>query len=330
MSEKCKGCGVLLQSVDVKKRGYVKEEKKETALYCERCYRLKHYRELRFDSLMMSNENILENAICLQKPIYFFVDFLHLSEEVLKWFYRITGPKYLVLSKVDLIPYSISLERLVKRIQELYCISTDILCFSVKKEMLLFRLRNHLEAQKEKKVLFLGMTNVGKSSALNALYHSYFQKESPVLVSKMPNTTQDFLTFNMGAVTIYDAPGFVSSIKMESCLALKVVPQKYIRPITLPLKLETRICLEDLLFFSQNLSSNHITFYGSNDLDLKRKYSDTEGFDTGMDITILADHDLVLPGIGFFTFHKDTIITLYRKQSFPYEIRASLFGGYND
>lgn len=329
MSRVCLGCGIVLQSSSNKNKGYVIPSKLNDAIYCERCYRLKHYHELTYDSLTLDNQEILNKAIQYNYPIYYFVDLMNLNEYAVQYFKQIPGNKVFVLTKVDLLPFSISLDRLQKRIRDIYHINEDILCLSVKRPKMIRTLWNHLLDQKEKKIVFLGMTNVGKSSFLNELSKLVFEREAEVLVSEMPNTTQDFLEWNLDEIQVIDAPGF-NYPKGISNVLVDYVPKKSFRPVTLPMKKETVLIFEDYVAMKQNLPQNSITFYGSNALKLKRVFKDIEFGDETEEVFIPSYSDLVLPGVGFFYFKQETKISLKGKQKLFYEVRSSLFGGSYD
>lgn len=326
MNKKCLGCGEVLQTKNPNKKGYVKEEK---MLYCERCFRLKNYKEMRMDSLSISNDELLKEAIKFSYPIYYFVDLINLSEEAMSYYHKIPNPKILVLTKVDMIPYSISLDRLINRIKKIYNILEDIYCMSVKKEQYIGALQHRIENEPLKKVVFLGVTNAGKSSCLNALSLKMGGNNYPALISEMPNTTLSFIEWIIKDITIIDAPGF-NNQKTDSEILLKSVPKKHIKPITIQTKKETIISIENKITISQDLEKNSITFYGSNILKIEKKYKDIESPKKEITLSVPERTDLVIPGIGFFGIRHACNIKLKNLISFTYETRPSLFGGSDD
>ena len=328
MSRVCLGCGIPLQSINTQEKGYVLSSKLGDAIYCQRCYRLKHYHEKTFDALSFSNEKILEQAKKYQAPVYYFVDLLHLSDYAMQYFKQISTYKVLVLTKVDLLSFSVSLERLQKRIQELYGIQEEIICLSNKRPKMISTLWNHMCKQPSKKAVFLGMTNVGKSSFLNELFKLVFLRDAEVLVSEMPNTTQNFLTWDLKDFQVIDAPGF--AYPKNNMFIDSVMPKKFFHPVTLPMKPETFLLLEDFLAFQQDLEQNSITFYGSELLSLKRVYRCPYENCQTTNVTIPAFSDFVILGVGFFYFKKKTELTILSREEVDFEIRPSLFGGHYD
>lgn len=326
MNKKCLGCGSILQFTDSSMPGYL-PIKKEDAIYCERCFRLLHYHELRMDELSFSNEEILEQAKKYQAPVYYFLDLFQISYEALAPFFKISQEKYLVLTKIDLLPKTISMERLLKRIRKIYSIKEKIFVYTRKSEKLLQTLLNQMSH--DKKSLLFGMTNAGKSSFLKEAVF-YLQKEHcPVLVSEMPNTTLSFLEWKVGNFHFIDTPGFSCKTKWSSEILLKAVPKHYLKPITMQMKKETILDFEHVVFLSQNLEQNSITFYGNQEFILEKKYKLDRNLKQ-VKIEIEKKSDLVFPGIGFFSISKPCQILFYSHFMIHYEIRPSLFGGYHD
>ena len=231
---------------------------------------------------------------------------------------------------MDLIPKTISFERMVERIRFLYQISEEILCLSAKNKKMVATLWNHIIRSGNKKVAFLGMTNVGKSTLLNELSRYVLNKDAEVLISEMPNTTQNFLEWNILDQIILDAPGFNYKTSFDFSWYCKAVPKKYFRPITEQMKKETVLLFEDLFHISQDQKQNSITFYGSNEFQLKKIYRNHSDFTFQESILVPEHSDVVLPGIGFFSVKKSCQILFSSKVKIPFEIRMNLFGGHDD
>jgi len=325
MIKKCVGCGAILQTIDETKEGFAIHEGK----YCFRCFRLKHYHEMSFDNLSISNEEILKEINQLHFHVYYFVDLINLSAESLLWFKKIKGTKHLIFTKCDLIPHSISFQKLKKRMQEIYQIKEDILFLSVKRDKILTTFIHFLENQKDKKVLFCGMTNVGKSSFLNELSTNLCGEGIPSVISEMPNTTLNFMEWKMKNFQVIDAPGF-NYKDSDSGLLLKSVPKKYFKPINMQMKEETILIFDDFVSFKQNLEKNSFTFYGSNLLKLEKKYKSQEEFIWIKEIDIPANSDVVFPGIGFLAIKKACHLIIQSRKAIFYEVRDSLLGGNYD
>ncbi len=250
MSRVCQGCGLFLQCQDATQKGYVPESKYQTALYCERCFRLKHYHEMRYDALSYRNDELIERVNHDQKPVYFFVDLFGISQEALAWFDQITSEKYLVFTKTDLLPGRLELVRFKKHLQKIYSLSGDIFFIQYRPERSYARLLEHMKKQKE--VFLFGMTNAGKSQFLNWVSVSEHQSDL-ALVSEMPNTTQEFCQHVFPTLTIWDAPGLTFANGLSEVL-MKSNSKKRIKPVTMPLRNHTVVEIPKLVtFFMKNL-----------------------------------------------------------------------------
>ena len=329
MSKICLGCGSVLQISNRDLPGFILEEKYNDGIYCERCFRLKHYHEMRMDTLSISNEEIIEKAKNFHCPIYYFVDLMNLSFEALSWFQKLKGKKVLVLTKVDFIPFTISIERIINQIRKIYAIQEEILFLSVKNRKMIQTFLNHMEKHGLSEFLFLGMTNVGKSSLLGVISRICNDTESPVLISEMPNTTLAFSKWDMGHFSIIDAPGFNFQKPFSSEMLLKGVPKKYLKPITMQMKENTILFLEHDFALKQNLEKNSITFFGSSAFSFEKKYTipvDMKRFE----MEVIDKTDLVLPGVGFFYIRRACKVSFFAKEDIKVETRPSLFGGSYD
>ncbi len=327
MNKKCFGCGSILQSINPSSIGYI-PIKKADAIYCERCFRLLHYHELRMDLLPFTNQELLEQAKKLQKPVYYFLDLFQVSEEALAPFLEISQEKYLVLTKIDLIPKTISVDRLLKRIQNIYQIKDKIFAYTRKSEKLLLTILNHM--RNFEACVLLGMTNAGKSSFLKEAISYCNHENCPALVSEMPNTTLSFLDWKVDHFHLTDAPGFSFQTKWDAEILLKSIPKHFMKPITMQMKKETILNFENVVFLSQNLDQNSITFYGNQEFLLEKKYKMEEKMEQEIQIKIPKKSDLVFPGIGFFSISKPCHIMIQSNFDLSYEIRPSLFGGCDD
>lgn len=330
MSRKCMGCGSVFQSEDSKKQGYVRQEKLNDAVYCERCFRLKHYHERKLESLSISNEDILKCAERYSCPIYYFIDLLNLSEESIRLFRRISGVKFLVLTKIDYIPKSISISNIMSRIRLIYDVHEEIIPVSIHRDGTMNHFWNHISSHSFSQVVFLGMTNVGKSSLLNQLSFLKSNVESPILVSEMPNTTREFISWKIQDITIYDAPGFSYEHAYDGDLQFSSAFKKWMHPITHSLKKDARLYFHSSFTLQQDCVQNYVTFYGSNEYVMEKLYRDIPEFTYEETICFNDFQDLVFPGVGFFQFRSGANVTIRSAKKIFFEVRRSLLGGKND
>ncbi len=320
---KCKGCGVLLQSIDPEKKGYIPENKNKEKL-CLRCFRIRHYHDLKSVPFGNSKETI-KKVNRSNGYAFFLVDFFHLSQEVFDTFHQITVPKSLVFNKIDILPRYIKEEKLEKWLREEYHIEDYILFLSGLKKYGFSSLIRKLEQHKMKTGYLLGYTNSGKSTLINTIIN-----ENKMTTSILPNTTLDFLKIPYeNGYTFIDTPGFSYTDTLEEenlDLLKKITPKTKIKPMTYPLKKGASILIEDFIRI-ESKEDCVVTFYISNLLKLKRVYEknlilkDVEQ----KDFKLEANQDLVIAGLGFLHVTKKTELTVYMKKINFVSVRNSFF-----
>ncbi len=213
---KCSGCGAYLQFDDPRKPGYIPYEVYERRLaegkeiLCQRCFRIKHYGK--FEPVRMDTDFIkeLKNVIGPFNLVLWVIDITDFEgtyrPEIQK---LLEGRKVIyAVTKVDLLPKAVSKkeikEWLKKRLPHKY--PEDIRILSSVKNFGLNALKKHLLSFGYDKALVIGVTNVGKSSVVNAL------SESPTLVSPFPGTTLGLIRRKVKGVKfyLYDTPGIMT------------------------------------------------------------------------------------------------------------------------
>lgn len=301
---KCKGCGIILQSEDKKKIGYTPDIKNEL---CQRCFKLKNYNTLINNGVNIDNDKLIKRINSLNVYVLFLVDFLNIDSEAMDLYKKIKVNKTLVITKEDIIPKNIIKDRLIKNIKDIYEISEDIILTSTKFTKNISNIESI--CLKEKKVLFAGYTNAGKSSLINKMVGS------DITVSSRENTTQDFINLNVDGVTIYDAPGFMSNTKRD------VVSKNIIKPKTY--QLPSKHYLEFNKIKLNVSEDSNITLYLPDEVIINRR---REKNNITCDVLIPKNSDLVIKGLGFIKFSKTSLVSI----TSDYEIRPSIVGANNE
>ena len=92
--------------------------------------------------------------------------------------------------------------------------------------------------RKGRDVYVVGVTNVGKSTFINALLKHYanVEDENLITVSEFPGTTLDFIEIPLDEnSTLYDTPGIINEDQITHILPAKdlkkVLPQSELRPM---------------------------------------------------------------------------------------------------
>lgn len=321
---KCSGCGALLQSEDRKKLGFIPEEKKD-ATFCERCFRIHHYNDLQLVELS-KNEEVLEVVNKEKKFVFFLAPLFTIDKEVMDTYHRIECPKCLLISKVDLLPKSLSYEKIKNWLKEVYDVS-DVLFFSAVKNYNVKSLLKVLEETNSRSAYVLGYTNAGKSTLLNRLTN-----EEKITTSIVPNTTLDFISIPLeGGYFLIDTPGFSYKTILYSMDNLKVIKKlngkNRIRPLIYPLKMGASIVIEDLIRIENKSPSSRLVFYVPNALEIKKVYEKNKMMKDKKCVSVFLERneDLVLKGIGFVTSKSSVQLQVYVEKEEVVEKRKSFF-----
>ncbi|TYB92402.1 MAG: GTPase RsgA [Kosmotoga sp.] len=236
---KCAGCGITLQTVEPDIEGYIPEsvlisrtESKEP-IYCQRCFKLKHYGVLPSKLTSKINFEDIKQYLELTDNLILVIDLFDFNgtadKEVMD---KLTAKRtHYVLNKVDLIPEEISRDELLKwSLQSLNVDSSKIYMVSSTRGYGISRLLKKLSNEKERTFLLMGMTNVGKSSLINAL-----KAEDRITVSEYPGTTMKTLRIydEKHDITLIDTPGISTNNRMTDFLPLecqkKITPRKKLK-----------------------------------------------------------------------------------------------------
>lgn len=295
MTKKCIGCGIVLQDKDINQLGYTPKIENDL---CQRCFKLKHYGEKIVIEKKQNNIELI-NKINKEKVIVLYlVDFLNINNETIEYFHKINNSKYLVITKSDIIPKNIIIDRLITNIKKEYKIEEEIILCNVFDKKNSNKLKEIIE---NNKVIFCGITNMGKSSLINKLTNS------DITISSKENTTQDFIKIN----NIIDAPGFICNYQV-------IIPKSKILPKTYQLKNKYYLNIADIIISTKE--DANLTLYFANEINIEKRKKIEE---YKYLIKIKKNQDLVIKGMGFIKFSTDTSIYL---NTTNYEIRNSIVG----
>ena len=124
---KCSGCGVLIQTKDKEKEGFVPEHvvlahDESKPIYCQRCFRIRNYQE--YASNDLSGEDyikVISQINTKDSLIVLIVDIFDFSGSFLPNIKRLTGQNDVILAanKVDLLPSSVNKEKILSWVNEL-------------------------------------------------------------------------------------------------------------------------------------------------------------------------------------------------------------------
>lgn len=321
MNKVCFGCGSILQSDNELNPGYIPENKLESANYCKRCFRLTHYGEISTNELEKSTKSILDNVNKDNCFKIYIVDFLNINNNTMNIFNKIKGNKLLLISKVDLLGSSISVDRVVENIKNIYDIKCDIRTISTVKEYGVNSLVKYLSNKHINKCYLLGPTNSGKSTLINKLMEIYNPKLNKLTISNKRNTTLEFIRIKLNEdLTLIDSPGF-----LISDYGIKSKYKNIIKPITFNMK-ENEILFIDKFYIKFDKQTS-ITIYVNEAVNAKKYYKE---IDFDYEVSVEDNTDICINGFGIINIKKSNNVSIVGLDKDLISIRKSIFGGFHE
>ena len=291
MTEKiqCIGCGVTIQTNEKTGLGFTPASALEKGLetgevYCQRCFRLRHYNEIQDVSLTDDDFLRLLNEIGdTEALIVNVVDIFDFNGSLIPGLHRFVGdnPVLLVGNKVDILPKSLKPAKMTQwmreRAHEVGLRPIDVLLTSAKKPQELTQLLDAIEEHRHgRDVYVVGVTNVGKSTLINQIIKQTSGIQELITTSRFPGTTLDKIEIPLDdGHFLIDTPGIIHRHQMAHYLGEKdlriVTPHKEIKPKTYQLNPAQTLFLGGLARFDF-IQGERCPFvaYLSNDLDIHR------------------------------------------------------------
>lgn len=247
---KCKGCGVEIQTSNEEAPGYIPLDVLEARLaegkevYCKRCFSLKHYGKLSNRFELEHSLDLLEKYLTLASNVLYIIDIFDFEGTFRREIQELVADKnvYYLINKVDLMPKEITPTEIKTWVRNrLKVQSTRIRLLSAKNERGVSGLLRFLKGKKEKRFITIGVTNVGKSSVLNALAGT-----NTLTISRYPGTTLKAVEFHskVHGLSFIDTPGIITRDRvtdlMDSSCQSKMLPEKKLKIHTFKPKKKTR------------------------------------------------------------------------------------------
>lgn len=365
---KCFGCGSLLQTVDDKRSGYIKADlllDDASNLLCQRCFRLKHYRDI--ENVELSHDDfvkILNRIAPLDALVIIVVDLFDISGSIIPNIRNFIGEKEIILvgNKRDILPKSIKDEKIKqwmrKFVKDYGYIITDIALVSAEKghgiDELLIMMEKY---RKNRNVYIIGCTNVGKSTLVNAIIKRHSDiNEDIITVSQFPGTTLGLIEIPLNETNyLIDTPGIINHHQYAFYLDHKhlrhIFPKKEIKPKVYQLNSQQTLYFDGLARFDF-IKGERTSFicYFSNEVKVHRtKLENADALFEKHRGTLLSPPteneyiklgkyvkhtfktpqtkcDVVISGLGFISLKAYNIqIALYAPKSVGVYLRPSLF-----
>lgn len=356
----CIGCGAKLQNTDPNEVGYTpKKEISEEQVYCQRCFRLRHYNEIQDVSLTDNDFLALLNTLNKEEALMVnVVDIFDFSGSVIPGLHRFVGdnPVLLVGNKVDLLPKSTNLKKLRNWLMEQAhkegLRPVEVLLTSSKQKDTIDTLVKTIEKLRlGQDVYVVGTTNVGKSSLINAIIKQQAGLQELITTSRFPGTTLDKIEIPLAdGKNIVDTPGIIQRHQMAHLLNPKelkmITPQKEIKPKVYQLQNDQTLFLGGLARFDLETAKKiGVTVYVGNEMTIHRRKTagSNEFYEEhlgelltpplhGNDIPKLVPHsfkiteksDIVYSGLGFISIKDPCLVTAYAPEGIKVVIRKGI------
>ena len=306
---KCIGCGIELQNENKYADGYVEDM---SYVLCERCFTIKNYGQNKAPK--KSNVDYMKNINQIRDNdiVVYVSSLLTLNLDYIEKFKNVI----LVLTKRDVLPKSVKDGKIINYVKERYNNLEDVIIVSAYKKYNLDELYNRLEKYSNKNIYFVGITNSGKSTLINAMIKSYNGYNGDITMSNFPSTTLGIVPVNIGDINIKDTPGIVIEDSIVNNLDAKDIKKinskKEIKPITFQIEGTGAILVDELFRFEYEVDRASMTFYVSNNLKVDRISMNNPRLKDKYIRRYMIDNnqDLVIEDIGFIKFTKKTMIKI--------------------
>ncbi len=295
---RCIGCGAAIQTTEPQEKGYTPKAALQKAqeadeVYCQRCFRLRHYNEIQ-DVQLNDDEflHLLSGIAAEDALIVYVVDIFDFNGSLIPGLHRFVGdnPVLLVGNKVDILPKSLKRGKMTQwmreRAHEAGLRPVDILLTSAKKKSEMAGLLEKIETYRENRnVYVVGVTNVGKSTLINQIIHTSAGVQELITTSQFPGTTLDKIEIPLDdGHFLIDTPGIIHHHQMAHYLGKKdlriISPNKEIKPKAYQLNPGQTLFLGGLARFDfiQGERSSFIAYVSNDVLIHRTKLENADGF----------------------------------------------------
>lgn len=285
----CIGCGAALQTEQKDLMGYTPQSALDKGLetgqvYCQRCFRLRHYNEI--SDVHMTDDDflkLLHEVGDSEALVVNVIDIFDFNGSVIPGLSRfVSGNDVLLVgNKKDILPKSVKdgkvTQWLTERAYEVGLRPVDVLLTSAQNKQAIKDLIAKIEQyRKGRDVYVVGVTNVGKSTLINAIIQEITGDKDIITTSRFPGTTLDKIEIPLDDGSyIFDTPGIIHRHQMAHYLTAKNLkfasPKKEIKPKTYQLNPDQTLFLAGLGRFDFIEGDKQgFTAYFENTLELHR------------------------------------------------------------
>ncbi len=285
----CIGCGAVIQTKDKEAVGYTPKAALDKGLetgevYCQRCFRLRHYNEI--SDVNISDDDfmkLLHEVGDSDALVVNVIDIFDFNGSVIPGLPRfVSGNDVLLVgNKKDILPKSVKTGKitqwLTERAHEVGLRPVDVVLTSAQNKEAIRDLMEKIEEHRRgRDVYVVGVTNVGKSTLINAIIQEITGDKDIITTSRFPGTTLDKIEIPLDDGSyIFDTPGIIHRHQMAHYLSAKdlkiISPKKEIKPKTYQLNPEQTLFLAGLGRFDFISGDKQgFTAYFENTLQLHR------------------------------------------------------------
>ena len=328
--KKCNGCGAVLQKENPELEGFVREANFDKSDICERCFRIKNYGD--YKQIEKSNVDfipILKQINDTKDLVVLVIDIFGMNKDVRELTKYLSNDILLVFTKRDVLPLSVSDEKLLDYADKLDISYIDKLIVSSNKNYEFDSLIEKIKMyQKSKNVYIVGYTNAGKSTMINKLIYNYSDLKADVTTSILPSTTLNTIEIKLDEnLTLIDTPGILDEGSIinyvDAKTIKKMLPMKEIKPITYQVRGKQYIYIDTLVEIE--VEDNNLTLYFSNQLKIERFYKRRKNLKLKENIVrVKENQDVVISGLGFIKVTKNGLLKVYTLDDVDVYTRESL------
>ena len=327
-------------------------------LYCQRCFRLRHYNEIAPTSLTDADFlRLLKEIGQHDALIVNVVDIFDFNGSLIPNLHKLTvgNDLRMVANKRDVLPKSLKVGKLTAWLREQAASRSlkpkDILVTSAQNKDDVAELMEAIEYYRHgRDVYVVGVTNVGKSTLINAIIKSASGSEDVITTSRFPGTTLDKIEIPLDEDSaLIDTPGIIHRGQMAHYLEpedLKYVsPRKEIKPKTYQLNPEQTLFFGGLARFDFISGERQgMTAYFDNEINVHRTKLEgaTEFYEkhkgellapalvgaklVRREFKITDKSDIVFSGLGWVRVPQKAVVAAWVPEGVDVVVRKALIG----